>query len=78
MKKDIALVVYKIKTRPGSKVFDSEKANLGFYYLVFKDSNSNFGHTNFKVWRSLHACHSEGATYRNHRSLMVEKKMFFQ
>jgi hypothetical protein len=30
----------------------------------------------FKVWRSLHACHSEGATYRNHCSLMVEKKMF--
>jgi hypothetical protein len=40
-------------------------------------SNSNFGHTDFKVWRSLHACHSEGATYRNHCSLMVEKKMFY-
>jgi hypothetical protein len=41
-------------------------------------SNSHFGHRDFKVWSSLHACHSEGATYRHHCSLMVEKKMFFQ
>jgi hypothetical protein len=41
-------------------------------------SNSNFDPTDFKVWRSLYACHSEGATYHNHCRLMVEKKMFFQ
>jgi hypothetical protein len=46
--------------------------------MIIGISNSNFGHTDFKVWRSLHACHSEEAIYRNHCSLMVEKKMFFQ
>jgi hypothetical protein len=62
----------------------SQKAQLipieenGSYEGSYLGSNSNFGHTDFKAWSSLQACHSEGATYRNHCSLMVEKKMFFQ
>jgi hypothetical protein len=39
------------------------KKIIGFFI------NSNFGHTDFKVWSSLHACHFKGATYRNHCEL---------
>jgi hypothetical protein len=67
------LIDQKNISRKGAKAQRRKKQRA-----MSNDSNSNFDHTDFKVWRSLYACHSEGATYRNHCSLMVEKKMFFQ